>query len=143
MVENLTGLICPENPPAPAEGDWITVGIRMGVLFGIFGELIRAGEAGPGKKVDVAVCAGDFSPVMSVWYAREMGLPIENIICCCNENDTLWNFICLGQLRTDRVAVSTLVPEGDVAVPVGLERLIYTPKALPLHRAHRRHNRIP
>ncbi len=125
MVANLTALIRPDEESPAGEGDWATLGIRIGVLFGIFGELIREGLAEPEKKVDISVCAGDFSAPMSAWYAREMGLPIGNIICCCNENNNLWNFICHGQLRTDMVAVSTIVPEADITLPVGLERLIH------------------
>ena len=61
---------------------------------------------------------------MACWYAKGMGLPIGNIICCCNENAALWDFFCHGQLRTDGVAVNTLIPAADVAVPDGLERLL-------------------
>ena len=125
MVRDLTDLIRVQSPLAVGEGDWACVGVRMAVLFGLFGELIRSGIASIENVVDVAVCGGDFSAPMSAWYARGMGLPIGNIVCCCNENGNLWNFICHGQLRTDAVAVSTPVPEADVAVSVGLERLIF------------------
>ena len=103
---------------------WAETGVRIAVLFGIFGELIREGLADSDRKIDISVLSGDFSGPMSAWYARTMGLPIGNIVCCCNENGALWDFICHGQLRTDGVAVKTAVPEGDIAVPEGLERLI-------------------
>ena len=106
-------------------GEWAEIGVRIAVLFGIFRELMRHGMASMEKKVDVSVVAGDFSAPMSVWYARAMGLPVGNIVCACNENGNLWNFICHGQLKTDGVAIPTVTPEADIVVPAGIERLIY------------------
>lgn len=121
IVRNLTGLL---SGGQAEYSEWANVGIRIAVLFGIFSELTRGGIAGPGKKVDIALVSGDFSGPMSAWYARRMGLPIGNIICCCNDNGNLWDFVSHGQLRTDGVAVATDTPEADVVVPTGLERLI-------------------
>lgn len=124
MVEDLSELVLSSREaPASREG-WAQIGVRIGVLFGIFGQLIREGDTDTGKPVDISFVAGDLSGPVSAWYAREMGLPIGNILCCCNENGALWDLFCHGYLRTDTVAVDTLVPEGDVAVPENLERLI-------------------
>lgn len=123
MTAKLTELICSDKAVSPT--DWGEVGVRIAVLFGIFGELIREGIAGPEKKVDISVVSGNFSAPMSAWYARRWGLPIGNIVCCCNENGNLWDFICHGQLRTDGVAVQTITPDTDVLTPSGLERLIH------------------
>ena len=117
LVNNLVSHLCDETA---VPGDWIKIAVRIAVLFGIFGELKRMGI----ETADISVVSGDFSAPISAWYARQWGLPIRNIICCCNENGALWDFICRGQLRTDGVAVPTVVPEGDIAVPEGLERLI-------------------
>lgn len=74
---------------------------------------------------DISVVCGNFDLPMSAWYARAWGLPIGNIICCCNENGNLWNLIHHGQFRTDMVSTPTGTPEADVTLPAGLERLIY------------------
>lgn len=124
MVRDLSTLVLSGGGQQPELKGWAEIGVRIGVLFGMFGELIRAGLAGTEKTVDIAMVSGDFSAPMAAWYARAMGLPIGNIVCCCNENGSLWDFICHGQLRTDGVARKTVVPEGDVAVPESLERLI-------------------
>lgn len=126
LVDTLTELACKDGAKAAEPGDWSEIGVRIAVLFGIFGELMRQGIAAMDKPVDVSVVSGDFSAPMSVWYAKAMGLPIGNIVCSCNENGNLWDFICHGHLRTDGVAVKTCIPEADVAVPAGLERLLYT-----------------
>ena len=124
MLRDLARLALPNQEDTPDVRGWAAVGIRVAILFGIFGELIREGMAGEDRKVDLCMVSGDFSAPMACWYARNMGLPIGNIICCCNENAGIWDFFCHGQLRTDTVAARTLIPAADVAVPDGLERLI-------------------
>lgn len=108
-----------------ALSDWLRIGIRIAVLFGIFGELLKNETVSLDSKVDVSVVSGDFSAPMSAWYARAWGLPIGNIVCCCNENSEIWNLICHGQIRTDIVSIPTVTPKADVTLPEDLERLIY------------------
>ena len=125
IVRNLAILMSGVEVTEFRPGSWVEIGVRIAVLFGIFGELIRAGMAGKGKKVDISLASGDLSGPVSAWYAREWGLPIGNIICACNENDALWNFICHGQMKTGEVAVKTFTPLVDFALPESLERLIF------------------
>ena len=123
MVRNLSEKL--SAGPESVRGDWAGIGVRIAVLFGVFGELMRDGIAGPEKKVDISVVSGDFSGPISAWYAREWGLPIGNIVCACNENGSIWDLFHHGQLRTDQVAVETSTPEADIVLPAGLERLIH------------------
>ena len=105
--------------------DWLVLVSRIAVLFGIYGELLRNGLIHGGQKIDVAVPSRNLSPLMSVWYAKYMGLPIETIVCCCNENNNLWNLLHKGELRTDALAMRTYTQDCDYAVPSDLERLIF------------------
>lgn len=125
MVKNLASLIRGSRDTSIPTGEWTAIAVRIGVLFGIFGELMREGIAGTEDTVDIALPSGDFSAVMSAWYARSMGLPIGNIVICCNENKNLWDLIYHGELRTSSVAQNTLTPECDQVVPNQLERLIF------------------
>lgn len=125
IVRNLSALLQGEKTVAVCPGSWTEVGIRIAVLFGIFGELMREAILDGNQKIDISVVSGDFSSPMSAWYARKWGLPIGNIICACNENSNLWDFICHGTLRCGDVALTTDTPGADVVVPEGLERLIY------------------
>lgn len=99
---------------------WLSIALRIAMLFGIYGQL----ESGL-DPVDIAVISGDFTVPISAYYARQWGLPIGNIVCCCNENSGLWDLLRHGQLRTDATNVRTIVPEADAALPENLERLIY------------------
>lgn len=98
---------------------WLSIALRIALLFGIFGQLQT------GEPTDISLVSGDFTAPISAYYAKQWGLPIGNIICCCNENSSLWELLCHGQLRTDATSVPTILPEADVAVPENLERLIF------------------
>ena len=118
LVSNLIGHI---QEQSAASSNWAKIAVRIAVLFGIFGELGKQGIT----TADISVVSGDFSAPISAWYARQWGLPIRNIVCCCNENNSLWDLICQGQMRTGTVSISTIIPEADVTIPENLERLIY------------------
>lgn len=123
LVKNLSAHFC--SDASLASGSWAEVGVGISVLFGIFGELMGKGMASEERKVDISLVSADFSLAMSAWYARAWGLPIGNIVCCCNENSGLWNLFTHGMLRTDGVSIPTLTPRADICVPASLERLIY------------------
>lgn len=125
LVEDLAALVQKDKQQPLCVDGWASIGVRMAVLCGIFSELVRAEVVSPEETMDISMVSGDFSAPMSAWYVRSMGLPVGNIVCCCNDNSSLWNFVCHGQLRTDGVALPSVVPEADVAVPEGLERLIH------------------
>lgn len=117
MARALAARMRPDGEPIPT--DWAQIAIRLAVLVALF-----ADGRFPGK-MDIAVTGGEFHGPASAWYAREMGLPIGQIILCCNENGGIWELFHRGQLRTDVVSVKTATPEADVVLPQGLERLIF------------------
>ncbi len=118
MAHNLAKLL---GSGAQLPGNWCSIGIRIAVLFGIFSELKRSGI----HQADVSVVAGDCAGPAGAWYARAWGLPIGNIICCCNENKPLWDLMVHGQMRTDCIALTTPVGSADVTRLTELERLLY------------------
>lgn len=114
----LTEHLCSE---ISTPSDWINIAVRAAVWFGLFAELQRSGI----EQADISVLSGDFTLPISAWYAKHWGLPVGKIICCCNENNFVWELFCHGQMRTDAVSTKTIVPEADVSVPEQLERLVY------------------
>lgn len=125
MLNGLAARIRGSRDTTMPTGTWAGIAVRIGVLFGVFGELMREGIAGRENLMDVSVPSGDFSCVMAVWYAREMGLPIGNIVISCNENNALWDLINHGELRTGKLLHNTTTPECDHVVPPNLELLIH------------------
>ena len=104
--------------------NWVRMAISVAVLFGIYGNLLEQEQVSQQATVDIAVAVGDFSMPMAAWYAREMGLPIGNIICGCNANGAVWELLHRGQVNTGAAAVKTSTPGCDCALPRDLERLI-------------------
>ena len=88
---------------------WTQIAIRMAIL----GSAILERNESKSDKVDIAAASGDFSLSISAWYLRKMGFPIGNVICCCADNNQLWELSCLGQMKT------------DWDLPVNLERLVH------------------
>lgn len=123
LLNALSGRIAKDSPVS----DWMQIAVRAAVLFGIFSDLRKQGII----VADISCVSGDFLMPISAWYARHWGLPIGNIICTCNENNSLWDLHCHGQLRTDTVSIPTILPEADVVVPQHLERLIYEYGGVP------------
>ena len=125
MVRKLRELLAPNGELPEALSQWTVMAVRIAVLFGVFGELMRIGLTDGETAFDVAVAAGDFSAPVSVLYAKEMGLPVGRIIFGCNENSGAWDLLHHGELHTGRKAIETQVPLCDHAAPAALERLIY------------------
>ena len=105
--------------------DWFQIAVRISVLFGVYGQLMVSRTISECQEIDVSVPSGDMSQLMAAWYARNMGLPIGTIVCCCNENHALWNLLHKGELRTDVIAERTHTPDCDYTVAPDLERLIF------------------
>lgn len=118
LTTHLTG------DPDSAPSGWAVMAVRIAVLFGMFSGLTEESEDG-GVPVDISVASGDFSGAMAARCARQMGLPIANIVVSCNENCAPWDLIHKGELRTGNVAFRTSAPECDHAVPENLERFIH------------------
>lgn len=105
-------------------GKWLKVVSRLSLLFCVYARMRKEGSIEEKEKLDVAVLSGDFTAPMAAWYARGMGLPIGNIICCCNENGELWELLQRGEMHTDAPVRTTSTPKCDISCPDGLEWLI-------------------
>ncbi len=124
MIRTLSERIHPDGDIIGKHSDWLEIAVRISVLFGVFGELIRSELIRVDKPINIAVSSGTFAAPMAAWYGRQMGLPIGTIICGCNENSAAWDLLHRGELDTDAIAVPTSTPKGDHALPPDLERLV-------------------
>lgn len=125
MVRNLNSRLRGTEDSTDKPASWAWIGIRIAVLFGIFGQLERNGAVDTAHPLDVAVPSGFFSSTMAAWYARKMGLPVGRIISGCSGNDTPWTLFNYGEIRQDVFASMSEQPTSDVAIPAAnLERLI-------------------
>ena len=105
-------------------GAWMRVACRIAVLFAILGELYKKELLPWFEVVDVAALTGNFETPFAVYAARKMGLPVGEIICCCNENSGVWDLINRAQMKLNAKVVPTMTPKCDMVVPQALEMLI-------------------
>lgn len=88
-------------------------------------ELYRRNEMSLGEKINFVVPTGNFGNILAAYYAKQMGLPIEKLICASNDNKVLFDFFQTGVYDRNREFVLTISPSMDILVSSNLERLIY------------------
>jgi len=98
MERRLAAKLCGCFDTDECTTSWVCIAIRIAVLYGVYNEMRRQELSDP--VVDLAVPCGDFRLPMAAWYAREMGLPIGNIICACAPDSGVWDLLRHGELRT-------------------------------------------
>lgn len=90
-----------------------------------YGQLLKQGEISCGEKMNVVVPTGNFGNILAAFYAKNMGLPIEKLICASNENKVLYDFFSTGSYDRNRDFILTTSPSMDILISSNLERLIY------------------
>lgn len=88
---------------------WAKTAVRIAILFGLYGQMLRSGLFSGDQCIDISVSADDFSVPMTLWYARKMGLPIGSIICVCVNNGSLWDLIHRGVFNPAEVSDTLLL----------------------------------
>lgn len=87
--------------------------------------LIKEGGIGQGEKINVVVPTGNFGNILAAYYAKNMGVPIDRLICASNENKVLYDFLTTGSYNKNREFMLTSSPSMDILISSNLERLIY------------------
>lgn len=88
-------------------------------------QLLAEGKLAKGEKINVTVPTGNFGNILAAFYAKNMGLPINKLICASNENKVLYDFFSTGEYDRNREFVLTSSPSMDILISSNLERLIY------------------
>ena len=91
-----------------------------------YARLLENEEIKEGEKVNITVPTGNFGNILAAYYAKEMGLPVNKLICASNENKVLYDFFKTGVYDRNRTFHLTSSPSMDILISSNLERLIYT-----------------
>lgn len=111
ICDCIAHLICQQHS-APTK--WMKIVTKIAFLFAIYPGVRARGM----RQFDVSVETGDFSAPIAVWYAKQMGLPVQHIICAELQRSTAWELFCHGQM-----SISASETDGTVTEA---ERLIYS-----------------
>jgi len=87
--------------------------------------MLGEGEIKNGEKINIVVPTGNFGDILAAYYAKEMGLPVNKLICASNENKVLADFFETGVYDKRRKLVMTISPSMDILISSNLERLLW------------------
>lgn len=87
--------------------------------------LVADGKLACGEPMNVVVPTGNFGNILAAYYAKQLGIPVNRLICASNENKVLYDFFRTGTYDKNREFVLTSSPSMDILVSSNLERLIY------------------
>jgi threonine synthase len=79
---------------------------------------------GPARSVSFSVPTGNFGDIFAGYLARNMGLPISQLIVATNRNDILHRFMS-GNQYVKETLHATLSPSMDIMVSSNFERLLF------------------
>lgn len=88
-------------------------------------KLLAEGKISEGEKLNFTVPTGNFGNILAAYIAKEMGLPVNKLICASNENKVLYDFFKTGVYDRNRDFKLTNSPSMDILISSNLERLIY------------------
>jgi len=93
--------------------------------FSAYADMIKSGAVTCGEKINICVPTGNFGNILAAYYAKEMGLPVNKLICASNKNSVLTEFINGGSYNKNRDFHTTISPSMDIIISSNLERLLF------------------
>ncbi len=105
--------------------NWGRLAPQIVYYFSAYLDLVSRGVITPGDGLNFVVPTGNFGNILAAYYAREMGLPVNRLICAANSNNVLADFIRTGLYDRGRPFQKTISPSMDILISSNLERLLY------------------
>lgn len=88
-------------------------------------DMVNSGAVKFGDKINIVVPTGNFGNILAAYFAKEMGLPVNKLVCASNANNVLTDFIENGVYDRNRDFYTTVSPSMDILISSNLERLLY------------------
>lgn len=97
------------------------------IIYYVYGyiQLLKRTEITKGEKINIVVPTGNFGNILAAYYAKQMGLPVNRLICASNDNKVLTDFFDTGQYNRQRELLLTSSPSMDILVSSNLERFLF------------------
>ena len=90
-----------------------------------YAKLLQNEEIVAGEEINVVVPTGNFGNILAAYFAKQMGVPIDKLICASNDNKVLYDFFETGVYDKNREFILTISPSMDILISSNLERLVY------------------
>ncbi len=105
--------------------NWGRLSPQIVYYISAYASLIKNGEIEYGEKINIVVPTGNFGNILAAYYAKQMGIPVNKLICASNANNVLTDFINTGVYDRNRQFYTTVSPSMDILISSNLERLLY------------------
>lgn len=93
--------------------------------FSSYIKLVENKQIQCGDVVNFVVPTGNFGDILAGYLAKQLGLPINKLICASNTNNVLTDFINTGTYSLHREFHTTMSPSMDILISSNLERLLF------------------
>ena len=90
-----------------------------------YAQMVKNGRVKIGEPINICVPSGNFGNILSAYYAMQMGVPVNKLICASNKNKVLTDFFNTGFYDARREFYVTNSPSMDIIISSNLERLLY------------------
>lgn len=90
-----------------------------------YAQLVENNKIKLGDKVNFIVPTGNFGNILAGYYAKQVGLPVNKLVCASNDNNVLYDFLNTGNYTRKRNFLKTISPSMDILISSNLERLLY------------------
>ena len=87
--------------------------------------LLKENKIKENEKINFVVPTGNFGNIFAGFYAKMMGLPINNLICASNKNNVLTEYFNTNKYNKNREFYKTNSPSMDIIISSNFERFIY------------------
>lgn len=105
--------------------NWGRLAPQIVYYISAYCDMVNSGAVEFGDKINIVVPTGNFGNILAAYFAKEMGLPVNKLICASNANNVLTDFIENGVYDRNRDFYTTVSPSMDILISSNLERLLY------------------
>lgn len=105
--------------------NWGRLAPQVVYYISAYCDLLAEKDIKPGEKIDITVPTGNFGNIFAAYIAKQMGLPVNKLICASNKNNILTDFLTTGVYDRNRAFYTTMSPSMDILISSNLERLLY------------------
>ena len=95
--------------------------IMAQIVYYIYASLALGG---PHRSLAFSVPTGNFGDIFAGYLARQMGVPVQQLVVATNQNDILHRFISGNHYETGKLQ-HTLSPSMDITISSNFERLLF------------------
>ncbi len=93
--------------------------------FWAYLQAVKQNKIKSGMPINIVVPTGNFGNILAAFYAKEMGLPIGQLICASNKNKVLADFFETGVYDIKREFFLTISPSMDILISSNFERFLF------------------